>query len=229
MSGPQQDRSRTTRERLVYGAALVFADMGYAASINDITEASSVKKGAIYHHFKSKGEIAEAVMDEGAVRDEPMPESAPAPPAQELTMVQMVVDQSIRLAVLTPEVPAVRAAHRLATEPGTPFFGRIWRHYQPVVVQVLQQAHDEGELLPWIDPEGLAKTWIAAYTGYDLIRRSDPEHLPQDVYELNRSMVVQGVRPEIQRELDLTIERGRRLASSHPLYTKAKALAEIYS
>ncbi|MEU9761741.1 TetR/AcrR family transcriptional regulator [Streptomyces sp. NPDC047987] len=228
MSGPQQVRSRTTRERLVYGAALVFADMGYAASINDITEASSVKKGAIYHHFRSKEEIAGAVMDEGAVRDESMPASGLVLPDQ-FSWVQMVVDQSSRLAALTPEVPAVRAAHRLATEPGTPFFGKIWRHYQPVIAQVLQKAHERGELLPWIDPEEMSKTWIAAFTGYDLIRRSEPENLPQDIYGLNRNMVVQGVRLEIQRELDLTIERGRDLAASHPLYAKAKANAAVYS
>ncbi|MGW6602235.1 TetR family transcriptional regulator [Streptomyces sp. NPDC055036] len=228
MAGPQQDRSRTTRERLVYGAALVFADMGYAASINDITEVSSVKKGAIYHHFRSKEAIAAAVMDEGAVGDESLPESGLVLPDQ-FSWVQLVVDRSICLAALTPEVPAVRAAHRLATEPGTPFFGKIWRHYQPVIVQLLRQAHAKGELLPWIDPEGMAETWIAAFTGYDLIRRSEPEKLPQDVYRLNRNMVVQGVRPEIRRELDLSIERGSDLAVSHPLYVKAKTLAALYS
>ncbi|MEV6810437.1 helix-turn-helix domain-containing protein [Streptomyces sp. NPDC051132] len=227
MSEPQQVRSRSTRERLVYGASLVFADEGYAASISDIVSASGVKKGAIYHHFRNKEEIAAAVIGEGAVSDEPMIEPALVLQTVKFSWVQMVVDQSIRLAILTPEVPAVRAAHRLATEPGTPFFGQIWRHYQPAIALILRQAHEAGELLPWTDPEAMATTWIAAYTGHDLIRRSDPEHLPRDIYELNRNMVVQGVRLEVQRELDLTLERGKDLAHQHPVYARAKTLAAV--
>lgn len=224
MSEPQQVRSRTTRERLVYGAACVFADMGYAASINDITAASGVKKGAIYHHFKSKEDIAKVVVAEGSVSDEPMSEPALVLPTVKFSWAQMVVDQSIRLSVLTGMVPAVRAAHRLATDPGTPFYRQMWHHYHPAIAQILQQAYEKGELLPWIDADSMARTWIAAFTGHDLMRRSDPENLPMDIYELNRSMVVQCVRPEVQREMDLTLERGKELAALHPLYAKAKTL-----
>lgn len=222
MSEPRQHRSRTTRERLIYGASCVFADKGYAASINDITAVSDVKKGAIYHHFKTKEDIAGAVVDEGSVSDESTPEPSLVLPTVKFTWVQVVVDQSSRLAALTPEVPAVRAAARLSTEPGTPFYQRLWQYYEPAIAQVLQQAFAEGELLPWINAEQMASTWIAAYTGYDLMRRSDPEHLPEDIYRLNRAMVTQCVRPEVQRDLDLTIKRGRDLAAMHPVYIKAK-------
>ncbi|WP_405749175.1 TetR/AcrR family transcriptional regulator [Streptomyces sp. NBC_01411] len=229
MPGPHQDRARTTRERLVHGAALVFADLGYTASLSDITEAIGISKGGFYHHFRTKDAIAAAVIDGGVVTDEPMSGSALAPPTGGHPWAQLMVDLASRLAALTPEVPAIRAAHRLATEPSTPFFGQIWRHYLPAITHVLQQAHEMGELLPWIDSDEMARTWIAAYTGYDLMRRSDPENLPQDIVGLNRSMVVQGVRLEVQRELDLTIQRGRNLAAAHPLYARAKALAAAYS
>lgn len=207
----------------MYGAALKFAEMGYSASINDITEESGVKKGAIYHHFRTKDDIGWEVVRLGAVSDEPGSEPHLVLPTPTFSWVQVVVDQAARLAAITQDVPYVRAAHRLATEPGTPFYQHIWRHFQPAIIQVLQQAYEEGELLPGIDAEAMGKDWIAAFTGYDLMRRLDPENLPKDIYELNRNTVDRCVRPKVLRELDLTIERGKKLAELHPLYIKTKA------
>ncbi|MGA4838042.1 TetR family transcriptional regulator [Streptomyces sp. G45] len=216
MTEPQQARAVRTRAQIVDGAARVFADKGYDASINDITEASGIKKGAVYHHFPTKEAIAEAVMADGFVMDESAVASAP--------LAQTVVDTSIRLAVLTSLVPSVRAASRLSTEPGTPFYQRLWHRYGPVVRTILDRARHEGELLPWVDPAAVTTTWVAGYTGYDVMRRPDPEHLPQDIAGLNRAMAVMCFRPETLRELDLTVRRGELLAARHPKLRAARSL-----
>lgn len=64
----QQERARRTRAAIVESAAAEFAKRGFAAaSINLILEHSSATKGAMYFHFKSKEDLARAVLDEGLV------------------------------------------------------------------------------------------------------------------------------------------------------------------
>ncbi|MCZ4277451.1 TetR family transcriptional regulator [Rhodococcoides yunnanense] len=62
---PQQQRAINTRALLVAAAAHEFASTGYAAaSINTILDTAQCTKGAMYFHFKSKEEMAHAVLDE---------------------------------------------------------------------------------------------------------------------------------------------------------------------
>jgi TetR/AcrR family transcriptional regulator, transcriptional repressor for nem operon len=57
-------KAELTKRRIVEKAAIVFNQKGYAGtSINDIMEAAGLQKGGIYHHFKSKDDIAVAAFD----------------------------------------------------------------------------------------------------------------------------------------------------------------------
>ena len=52
-----------TLEKIVDISAELFAKKGYEqTSIQDILDATGLSKGGLYHHFKSKEEILEAVM-----------------------------------------------------------------------------------------------------------------------------------------------------------------------
>lgn len=58
-----------TKEQLLHQAVVLFIANGYDnTSINDITNACNITKGAFYHHFKSKDEIfiqaIEVIMEE---------------------------------------------------------------------------------------------------------------------------------------------------------------------
>ncbi|MFS0869620.1 TetR/AcrR family transcriptional regulator [Paenibacillus xylanilyticus] len=54
-----------TVQHILSVAAQLFTDKGYEkTSIQDILEALGMSKGAIYHHFKSKEEILNAVMEQ---------------------------------------------------------------------------------------------------------------------------------------------------------------------
>ncbi len=53
-----------TLEQILSVSARLFIDKGYEkTSVQDIIEALGMSKGAIYHHFKSKEEILDAVMN----------------------------------------------------------------------------------------------------------------------------------------------------------------------
>src|SRR5579872_156997 len=61
----QARRRRQTRTRLIRAAAALFARRGIDNTrINEITDEADVGFGSFYNHFKSKGQIVEAVLAE---------------------------------------------------------------------------------------------------------------------------------------------------------------------
>lgn len=60
----QEEKSLLAKNNILNAAGEVFAQKGYdAATMQDITEKCGLSKGAIYHHFKSKEEIMQALGD----------------------------------------------------------------------------------------------------------------------------------------------------------------------
>jgi AcrR family transcriptional regulator len=65
----QAERTLATRGRLVATARRLFAEKGFAAtSTEEILEAASASRGAMYHHFASKTELFQAAFE--AVEDD---------------------------------------------------------------------------------------------------------------------------------------------------------------
>jgi AcrR family transcriptional regulator len=58
------ERGRATRERLVEAGRELFGAHGYeGTSIEAVLRLAGVKRGALYHHFESKKELFDAVLD----------------------------------------------------------------------------------------------------------------------------------------------------------------------
>lgn len=61
----QVERSETTRAELVAAARKAFARDGYAnTQLDSLAAKAGVTKGALYHHFRSKQELFEAVFED---------------------------------------------------------------------------------------------------------------------------------------------------------------------
>jgi TetR/AcrR family transcriptional repressor of nem operon len=59
-----------TRERLVAAAEALILERGYAGtSLDDLLRATGLTKGAFFHHFRSKAELARAVVERYAESD----------------------------------------------------------------------------------------------------------------------------------------------------------------
>jgi AcrR family transcriptional regulator len=64
MTDGRRLRGEATRERVLIAARRLFAEDGYeATSIEDVIAASRVTRGALYHHFQSKAELLDAVVE----------------------------------------------------------------------------------------------------------------------------------------------------------------------
>jgi AcrR family transcriptional regulator len=65
MENKHVERSRVTRERLLVHARTLFAERGYAAvGTEEIVRAAGVTRGALYHQFRDKAALFEAVVEQ---------------------------------------------------------------------------------------------------------------------------------------------------------------------
>ena len=61
----QSERREKTKAAIIRAAKRIFGDRGFAAAtMDDIAGSARVAKGAVYHHFKTKEELFEAVFDQ---------------------------------------------------------------------------------------------------------------------------------------------------------------------
>jgi AcrR family transcriptional regulator len=61
----QADRRAATQAAILRAARKLFGDDGFqATTMDDIASAARVAKGAVYHHFKTKEDVFEAVFEE---------------------------------------------------------------------------------------------------------------------------------------------------------------------
>jgi TetR/AcrR family transcriptional repressor of nem operon len=73
-----QKRATATREKLIRAATDLIRRKGYiATTIDDICEHSGVTKGAFFHHFKSKEELAKACLAAWNCQASAMEDAAP--------------------------------------------------------------------------------------------------------------------------------------------------------
>ncbi|MBR0830422.1 TetR/AcrR family transcriptional regulator [Bradyrhizobium manausense] len=61
----QAERRAATTEAILTAARRLFGEQGFAATtVDDIADQADVAKGAVYHHFKTKEALFEAVFDQ---------------------------------------------------------------------------------------------------------------------------------------------------------------------
>ncbi|EFL20034.1 predicted protein [Streptomyces sp. C] len=131
---------------MVFAGAELFHRNGYAnATLGEIAGAAGVTKGALYFHFASKDELADAVQQRGcgllheAVRG--LREGGASP-------LQALIDTTHWLARTLHEDPAIPASFRITKEcaghqPASVDFHGAWLS---VVCELLRMARDVGEL-----------------------------------------------------------------------------------
>jgi TetR/AcrR family acrAB operon transcriptional repressor len=72
-----KEEAEATRERILDAAERIFRDKGVAnASLDQVARAARVTRGAIYWHFRDKGELFEAMMQRVALPAQAMMERA---------------------------------------------------------------------------------------------------------------------------------------------------------
>src|SRR5438445_2472984 len=80
MARPQGDRS-ATRDHIIDAAGELFAERGYAAtSLREIADHLGLSKAALHHHFRSKDDLLDALIEPALARIDAVIAAAPQPP-----------------------------------------------------------------------------------------------------------------------------------------------------
>ncbi|MFG2603388.1 ScbR family autoregulator-binding transcription factor [Streptomyces sp. NPDC048514] len=206
-----QERAIRTRRAILVAAAAVFAEVGYeAATISEILNRADVTKGALYFHFASKEELAQAVLA-GQLA------AIPTAPQQQLKL-QQGLDEAFLLAHLLAEGdPVVQGSIRLTVDQGAPndaLDRRVpmsaWIGHN---VDLLGKAKVNGELLPHVDVEAAARMFVGAFTGVQVLSKimSDHADLPERVADLQRHLMASIAVPAVLMQLDTAADRGARV------------------
>ncbi|WP_328436797.1 TetR/AcrR family transcriptional regulator [Streptomyces sp. NBC_00444] len=157
----KQERSERTMERLVVAAAEQFGAQGFArASLADVSNSAGVTKGALFFHFSSKDQLADAVLARGQdVLETTVEELRDLEPA----FLQVVVDATHILNRLLRDNSFIKASVRITRERthdnpvSLDFYplwlGRLWK--------LLDDARRNGELGPSVT-DASARTLVTA-------------------------------------------------------------------
>ncbi|MFJ6621856.1 ScbR family autoregulator-binding transcription factor [Kitasatospora sp. NPDC091335] len=160
--GHKHEQALKTRAALVRAAAEVFDQVGYhGAGINRILTTAGLTSGAMYFHFKSKEDLARAVMLEQA-SDLRLPE--------EPRGLQQLVDVTLTLAAELQSNTLLRAGVRLAVDQSglaqsddSAYDWWAERFHRELVV-----ARERGELREEADEREFAEVLVVAFTGTQL-------------------------------------------------------------
>ncbi len=150
----RSEHADLTRQAILEAAAAAFTEAGYeAASIDDIAATARVTKGAVYHHFQSKGGLFRAVLDDlemkMLVRTSRVEAPADDPWAAMLARLSAFFDVCLE--------PAYR---RIALEEGPVALG--WAEWRALGGGVAQRSMEQG---------------LAALMAAGVIRKEPPDLL----------------------------------------------------
>ncbi|MEU4644856.1 TetR/AcrR family transcriptional regulator [Micromonospora sp. NPDC023814] len=169
---PATAKGEQTRAFLLTTAARVFAEGGYTATtMADLITASGLTKGAFYFYFRSKSDLALAVLaDQQArwlsrVHQDVMSEPTAAAQLRALVpaMLRLIEDDPGAWSItrLTKELAADAD---VAAEVGKPMADWV-----ALVADIVRRGQAEGELRTGLDPHAVAAVLVGAFDGLKTI------------------------------------------------------------
>jgi AcrR family transcriptional regulator len=159
----QQMRAYRTRTLLIAAGAYEITRRGYtAASTNTILTLAGVSKGAMYFHFHSKADLADAVLTDAEHRYTTLADrwrTAAVHPAEAIRgLAGDLADAYNHWSVLQADTVLAFEPRFKARRPS-----RIWEH---TLTDLAHAVADIGALRADLEPDQLARALIAAVTGH---------------------------------------------------------------
>lgn len=168
-------KSRRTRRTLLLAAAGQIARHGYdGASLRRMLDAAELTKGALYFHFRSKEELARAVVAEMFGSWAELVDDVRGRGLDPLWTLLLETDAVVARRM---HDPIVRGGGRIIAESG--LFEQLrsdWaRDWIADTTASLQRAVDAGLMRPQARPGHLARTLVALMTGHFYLAESTPD------------------------------------------------------
>ena len=172
---------RAARRRQILDAAYTcFARKGFhETSMRDIYAEARLSPGAVYHYFRSKDEIVEAIITPDYQRNMALLEAVTqhADPLAALdgltTFFFQVLDDGARHGA--PRVNVEGWAEMLRNPRIMAFLQPSFARYAALLAQICAQAQERGEIDSALDPLAVAQVYLSFYFGLELQKAWDPQ------------------------------------------------------
>jgi AcrR family transcriptional regulator len=201
-AGPPLRKGERTRRQLVQVAAALFAQRGYAATTyNDLVAASGLSRGGFYFHFRTKEDLALAVIDTKQREWEQRLRSRLAEidsatrrlVAFGQTLLQIQLEDPSGLALNTVASELVRVPS-LADQAQA-----VSRRWIERLSQIVTDAQAEGGIRDDLDAASLASVLMGSMAGVRQMATRFPTEDPQSVLDAHTriwmAVVRRGLRP----------------------------------
>jgi AcrR family transcriptional regulator len=191
---PRQERAERTRLAILDAAAVEFDERGYeGARLDRIIERTGVTKGAVYFHFKSKLDLARALVDEKYTA---WPVIVAEVSGSGMRGIAAATELTRRVGAVFLDDVRVRAAMSLSQTVLPPGIeNNPYDRWTDIIEMFLAQAVEDGELVAETDIRGLATVAVQSFFGaymiaHELDRLSS---LPDDVSRIWLALAGRGV------------------------------------
>jgi AcrR family transcriptional regulator len=158
-------RADATRLQIVLAASHEFAHKSYSqVSLDDILAQAEVTKGAMYFHFRSKHELALAIIErQSAVARQVLDEVT----ARKLSALETLVDLSCAIVNRDLGDEVSRAGLNLLESIGRTdgVQGRLLNEWVRMVAGIVRRAVEEGDVVADRDPVNVARVLVSAFMG----------------------------------------------------------------
>lgn len=174
---PTQERGQKTQDEILEGAAAAFERSGFSAtSLAEISDLSGISQGSMYFHFKSKEQIAFAVMREQHSRTYAHVEEALSTTTDPFEQIMRV---SRALCDLLVSDSVVRAGIGLALDHGTlqEASAESYDEWARGIGVLLQRALNAGIIQPSIPVADLGRSLVGYFTGVQLMSQATTHRL----------------------------------------------------
>ncbi|MGK7890935.1 MAG: TetR/AcrR family transcriptional regulator [Leptolyngbyaceae cyanobacterium] len=178
-------KAEETRSHIIEKSVSLFNQKGYAgASMSDIMQATGLKKGGIYNHFKSKDELALAAFDHAMDITGQRYWNAVAGATGAIAQLQAIVHTfctSIDEIPFEGGCPLMNTA--IDSDDAHPALRervqQAMTQWRGLIMRVVQRGIDKGEIHDHIVPEAVASILIATLEGAMMLTRlyGDRTHL----------------------------------------------------
>jgi TetR/AcrR family transcriptional repressor of nem operon len=168
-------KGQITRQRIIELAAPLFNQRGYAGcSMQDILEATGLKKGGVYRHFSGKEELAAEAFRYSLSQAAKIRTPSANPSEGTVERLQRVVEQFVEEpSPVAGGCPILNTA--IDADDGNPLLRKLARQglqdWRSRIMQIAQDGVARGEIRTGVEPQAVANTIIATLEGALMISR----------------------------------------------------------
>lgn len=186
-------KAEKTKAYIIQQAATLFNQKGYAgSSIADIMEATGLKKGGIYNHFKSKDDIALQAFDYAVSLVKKKVWDAIKKETNALSRLKALIEVHLDYIDNPPlqgGCPILNTA--IESDDAYPILrdraAQAMDSWRDLIIRIVQKGIKNQEIKADIEPETVASLLISAIEGGIMMSKlyQDKIHLQRVIYSLN--------------------------------------------